>query len=218
MTRRTRLWLVVLPIAAGACSEHVPPAAPPDSTKVAASVEGPRCFWDVPRSRDDAEVVASVDRLSAVTDLPYICSDLCRGGPGCGDALFWKVVRDGKLAIPYLVDQLDDATSTGVSVPNFGGKYAVGDVALTALEIIVDVPHEALVGVTQSADCGECAWWKFVRASRENRELLERSVRRFLSEHEERLAWGRPAHIPWLDCVENCEHPAGGSFSVAPSE
>ena len=86
----------------------------------------------------------SVDSLRFVTDMPYICD----GGEGCGDRLFWTVVKQQKSVVPLLIDRLNDTTETAVYVPNFGGLYTVADVAYYALEeIIHGIPTFKLLGV-----------------------------------------------------------------------
>jgi hypothetical protein len=175
-----------------------------------------KCFWEADAERRKAETPADrVRRLREVADMPYICSDLCVGGDGCGDAAFWAVVRDGLDALPLLVELLDDASPTRAVVPNFGGSYAVGDVALEAIEEIVHhIPTFELVGVTFDSECGGCAWWRFVRASPANRARVKKAVAAWLRNAKPKLVRSSSNGFENLDCVDYCTHPAGGHYEL----
>ena len=115
------------------------------------------CFWTADASDPDVDVTVLVDRLSTVEDIPYICDDFCAGGPGCGDRLYWRIVVRGNESIPPLLAHLDDSSLTNAAVPNFGGRYAVGDVSLLLLQESVDgIPVLNLAGVVPRPDCGQC--------------------------------------------------------------
>jgi hypothetical protein len=195
----------------------------PKDAQPAVSTEHPteHCFWD--DGQPDAsgrDVRADVRRLWTVTDMPYICGDLCRGGSGCGEEAFWRVVRDGRAAIPFLVDSLDDATPVQAHVPNIGGLYTKGVVALDALQSIVrDIPVLDIVAMPRTAACPACTFWNFVRHDPAKRRLLKRKVGEWIEHHN--LVW-RPSpgradgrDLGVVDCVHNCPHPAGGIYMVA---
>lgn len=137
-----------------------PPSSVRDTTSAQPKSEASHCFWSsFERNGESAERLAQ--RLASIDDAPYICSDLCAGGPGCGDVEFWRVVRRGTES---LVALLDDGAATAVSIPNYDGRYAVGDVALLALaEVVHGIPIRTsspatrwpatTVGVTVEARC-----------------------------------------------------------------
>ena len=221
--------VLIAEIALAACSPTsahrlAAPSTEP-TTKVTESIVAPAhpaplvalCFWDGGTAEiSPSSVRDPVARLSDVTDMPYICQNLCVGGDGCGDPRFWSVVRDGKEAIPYLLDALQDPTPTEASVPNIGGVYAVGDVALTALgEIVHGIPISALTGVAPSQDCGTCAWWRFVRADPANRRVVKAKVMNWIKKHEPNLVWRDDGFLLTVDCVEQCTHPASGYYEVS---
>jgi hypothetical protein len=137
-----------------------------------------------------------VDSLRYVTDMPYICeSDPY--GIGCGSKIFWRVVQQKDKIIPALIAHLADTTSGEAYVPNFGGKYAIADIAYFALgEIIVGIPTFELLGVTfDSQGCGFCAYWKHLRADIKNRKRFQKEVRNWYRKNRSNLIWisnGRP--------------------------
>ena len=86
---------------------------------------------------------------------------------------YWAIVRQGQGIIPELIELLDDPTFTQQRVPLFGGHYAVGDVAMSAISNIVrGVPW--LEFITRPDDprieaIGFGVYWKYVRESPANR-------------------------------------------------
>ncbi len=228
--KRAHVLIVLGMTAACTPSPHPsPPAGPPprqaDSEKPDRKPSYPfsrhpgPCFWEATDPKQMTDTLEDrVAKLAAVSDMPYICDDFCEGGDGCGDASFWTVVRDGLDALPLLVDRLDDASPTTAALPNFGGEYAVGDVALDAIsEIVRGIPTFDLVNVKfddSEEGCGGCAWWNFVRASPANRQRVEKAVGKWLSEAKPRLQWQRSDEFGTLDCVRACVHPAGGHYAL----
>lgn len=179
------------------------------------------CFWhklDDGKNPDPKVVERDVENLAASSDAPYICSDLCAGSTSCGDARFWQVVRYGLAAVTPLVEQLDNATLTEMTVPLTGGNCAVADVALYALDEIIRIPRYEILGLTMDPECGECAWWHFVRESQDNRRRVKEAVGEWLAAHEGSLQWRPDDDFAWIDCQENCQHPAGGYYVVRGSE
>lgn len=131
-----------------------------------------------------------VDSLQYVTDMPYICESEPYG-VGCGSKIFWKVVQQKDKIIPVLIDNLSDTTSSEAYVPNFGGKYAVADIAYLAMEEIIEgIPLFELLGVRFDAqDCGFCSYWKHVRADIKNRKRFQKAVRNWYRENKSNLLW-----------------------------
>ena len=184
--------------------------------KLATSATPPvRCFWDDGKPpRTAAEAAAHVERLADVTDMPAQCVSLCAGGHECGDAAFWRVVRDGLVAVPFLIASLDDTTPTSAKVHYLGGVHTKGDVALTALEeMVADFLVMELLGM-KNADCPACAWWDFVRGPPGNRKLVKRRVAKWFDQHASRLVWKNEDFMLTGDCADDCTHPAGGHYHV----
>jgi hypothetical protein len=209
-----------------AASARTSDAAPPANADGAARRDrvAParvRCFWESPDSdqRDAAsDPIADVERLAQVTDMPYVCSDLCAGGAGCGDATFWRVVRRGKRALHALQTRLDDRTPTKATIPNFGKKYTVADVAFLAMkEIVPELSGYDLMRIEVSEECGDCAWWRFVNGPKANRTNLKAAVEKWLTVHEQSLVWTKGSRIVGMDCLDRCDHPAGGHFELRSS-
>ncbi len=111
---------------------------------------------------------------------------------GGGDPCFWEVVDFGLPVLSELTDLLDDPTITRHTVPLFGGRYAVGDIALRMIQIIVLLPVVDLLPNEdpESFDnCGYCVYWKFVREKPANREALKANIEKWISDHFADLRW-----------------------------
>ena len=70
----------------------------------------------------------AIDDLKNVESMPYICRGEI-GDEGCGDTLFWKVVKMKLDVVPALIEKLDDTSSKskgsgGMTTKNIGGKRA----------------------------------------------------------------------------------------------
>jgi hypothetical protein len=164
---------------------------------------------------------ALLDSLKLVTDMPYIC----RSGvgettnspvppSGCGDKLFWKVVKQKQQVIIPLIEKLADTTQTAATVPTFGGYYTVADVAYKALEeIIAGIPTFALLKVKfDSKGCGYCSYWHHVRKDVKNRREFQSAVRQWYEKNKQGLTWVTGDDFSICDCQG--KHPNGGHFAL----
>lgn len=163
-----------------------------------------------------------VDSLKLVTDMPYICeggvgdasSNIPVPRTGCGDKLFWNVVKQQQQAIIPLIEKLTDTTRTEATVPNFGGYYTVADVAYKALEeIIAGIPTFALLKVKfDDKGCGYCSYWNHVRKDVRNRMKFQSAVREWYEKNKQDLRWVKSDDFSTCDC--GGKHPNGGHFEV----
>lgn len=116
-----------------------------------------------------------------IGDMPYICRGI-EGSEGCGDRYYWENIRKGNIAVPGLIELIDDNTDVGLAVPNFGGNYTVGDIAVIQIrDIHTDFPLEAIIknklGYSGGSEMGGFwYYWRFVRENPENRTLLKKEV------------------------------------------
>lgn len=161
---------------------------------------------------EDAQLKALTDSLKYVNDVPYNCEDsvFTNYKSGCGDRIFWRVVRQKKSIVPFLIDKLDDTTRTMVSVPNFGGYYTVADIAYTVMqEIIADMPTFEFLGVPFDKEgCGYCAYWNYLREDISHRRHFQKEVRKW----EQHLGgrWIESTEVLTCDC--SFPHPNGGHY------
>jgi len=148
-----------------------------------------------------------VDSLKYVTDMPYICESERPYAIGCGSEIFWKAVQRKEIIIPFLIDKISDSTTTKAYVPNFGGQYAVGDIAYFALAEIIDgIPTFELLRVKfDKHGCGFCSYWNYLRSDIRNRERFEKSVRKWYKKNKSKLIWV-PSGQPFTG------HHNGGMF------
>jgi hypothetical protein len=168
------------------------------------------------------------DSLRFVQDMPYICDNLVFGpagmernesGSGCGDPIFWRAVQGKAAIIPLLIRKLRDTTITEATVPNFGGNYAVGDVAWSALqEIVHGLPGWGPIGIGllgvefDRHNCGSCAYWNHLRADPKNRVAFSKSVKKWYRRHRKELVWVKSERFETCDGCRN--HPNGGHFEL----
>lgn len=110
-----------------------------------------------------------------------------------GDPRYLEIVSRGLGAMPELIALLEDDTPTSQLVPLFGGTWAVGDIAMSAISDTVRgipwtmfVPEEAR---QVSEWCGFCAYWNYVRACKQNRVSLMERFAEWYSQHAVELVW-----------------------------
>lgn len=109
------------------------------------------------------------------------------------DPRYLEIVSRGLGAMPELTALLEDDMPTSQVVPLFGGTWAVGDIAMSAISDIVRgipwtmfVPEEAR---NVSERCGFCVYWDYVRACKQNRVNLMERFAEWYSQHAVELVW-----------------------------
>ena len=122
---------------------------------------------------------------------------------GCGDKAFWSIVRLKDKAIPFLIEKLDDTTTTSVAVPQKSYNYKVADISYLILKEIV--PELALSN-----------------SKKYSLDTLRRNYRERISFKQQISNWYRvnKANLVWAksDSFSNCDcqgpHPNGGHYIV----
>ena len=127
----------------------------------------------------------TAEDLSSIERIPF-------GKEGAGSPEFHTIIREGLTILPELADLLDNDTPTQNRVPLWGGFYAVGDVAMSAISDIVMVPW--LEFITTPDDprieaIGFGVYWTFVRESPENRAQIKSKFLNWYRENEKQLVW-----------------------------
>jgi len=87
-----------------------------------------------------------VDRINEIKNLPYPTlksygSKIDSVSWTCGDSLYWKIIRLGKEAIPYLIKKVKDNAKTDIKIPCTEVNLTVGTISLMALDDIVFIPY-----------------------------------------------------------------------------
>lgn len=129
------------------------------------------------------------DSLLSITDLPYIGE--YGKESGCGDDTFWNLVNQKLNITPQLINTLTDTTQVNISVPNFGGKCSLADIAYMVMqEIIKDIPTFDLLGIEFDEDgCGYCSYWYHLRENIQNRISFQLAVKNWFIKNKENLVW-----------------------------
>ncbi|MDR6969591.1 hypothetical protein J2X31_003624 [Flavobacterium arsenatis] len=148
--------------------------------------------------------LSTVEDIKNIKDIPYI--------ENCNDPIFWNLVKQGKKNIPDLIDKLTDETVLkDVFVPMFGGEYTVADASLVVLnEKIKGIPIFELIGKKFSKECGYCTYWYFVRERKKNRMLLQKKVKKWYLENEQKLVWVESKSSLTGDCFS----PVNGHYEI----
>jgi hypothetical protein len=146
----------------------------------------------------------NVKDIKHIKNLPYIGN--------CDDTIFWGLVQQGKKNIPDLINKLTDVTILKeIYVPNFGGEYTVADAALVILnEKIKGIPIFELIGKKMSKACGHCTYWYYVRASQKNRIQLQKKMRLWYKDNENKLIWVNTTNALTGECIT----PANGHYEI----
>jgi len=155
------------------------------------------------------EVIKQIDSLKFVNEMPYICETEI-----CGDKLYWEAVSVGRSNIEFLIDKLDDTTSTTANVVLFGGNYTTGDIAYSVLtEIIHDIPTFELLGVPFDKDgCGYCSYWQHLNKDFSYRQKFKTAVRNWYHKTKDNLVWVESNDFATCDCKG--QHPNGGHYKL----
>jgi hypothetical protein len=106
------------------------------------------------------------------------------------NGIFWKIVKMKDKAIPFLLDKIDDTTTTNAIVRHFGGYYTVGDLAYVTLqEIIHNIPTFELLGVPFDTNgCGYCAYWQHL-SDFTNRQKFKIALKNWYDQNQLNLLW-----------------------------
>lgn len=154
-----------------------------------------------------------VDSLKYTTDVPFINPDHYLTKFGCGDRLFWKIVKQKKEIIPLLLNKLTDTTKTNITVPKIGGKYTVADIAYAAIrEIITGIPtFDQLLNLEVDTDGGRSHYWELTKYFM-YRESFQNELVKWYNKNEINLVWISSNKFLTSDC--DGKHPNGGHFEV----
>ncbi len=152
-----------------------------------------------------------VENMKNIADLPYIGK---YGELGCGDVIFWKLVKKKLEIVPLLIEKVNDTTKVNVYVPNFGGKYTVGDAAYVAIsEIIKGIPTFDLLDVEFDREgCGYCSYYFHLRSSVAHRNKFQKALSKWYGKNNKKLIWIEDNRILTGDC--SGEHPNKGHYIV----
>lgn len=166
------------------------------------------------------EVIYQVDSLRFIKEMPFDCEDkyyVNERHPlsiGCGDELYWNVVKLNENIIELLIDQLNDTTTTESIVPLFGYYYTTADIAFTALqEIIHKIPTFDLLEIEFDKEgCGYCSYWQHLNKSYENREKFKSAVKQWYHYNKDNFIWVESNSFE--TCICNGQHPNGGHYEL----
>lgn len=155
-----------------------------------------------------------VDSLKFVTEVPFQGQKTDESG--CGDAIFWRIVKDYKDNPSPLIDKLADTTQTLLTVPYVGGRYTIADIAHAALhEIVHPLLNAYSFGLKPDyKGCGFCTHWNFLRQDIQNRIRLQKEIREWYQLNRTNLFWVKNNFFAVTDCHKRKKHPLGGHFEL----
>ncbi len=170
------------------------------------------------------DIKTKIDSLKYVSEIPYACEIIQIGDKpiqkdtfiyniGCGDKLFWDAVRLKDLAIPYLIEQLDNLEETQASFPYQGGQCKVADVSYIVLqEIIHGIPTAQLLNVNpKEFDCGYC-YYHLTLQDKNNRIKFKKQITDWYQTNKDNMVWIPENEFGTCDC--SGKHPNGGFYMI----
>ena len=131
----------------------------------------------------------------------------------CGDSIYWEIVKKKLDIMPFLIDKLDDTTTTAVKVrvEDIGGNYAVADVAFSAMqEIIYNLPTDEFMG---RKPFWHANYWKVVRLGKKERKAFKKRAAEWYKENKANLIW-IPCDQSSLCIAFGGNHPNGGYYEL----
>lgn len=125
-----------------------------------------------------------LQNLIAINDIPYI-PELS------GDSLFWTEVSRGLDIVPCLINNLSNPTMTDISIPNWGGKYCIGDVAFSILcHIIHNIPIIDFISQdTLYPLIEEKCYFSYINYNQKNRKLLQTQIQKWYITNNKKFIW-----------------------------
>jgi len=133
----------------------------------------------------NTKLIEKADNLKFIKAMPY-------NPQLSGDSIYWVVIIEGLDIVPYLIEKLDDTTSTEAIVPNFGGQYAVADIAYEAISTIIhEIPIKEIIETSDSSKQTGGYWfyWNYVNESISNRIKLKEFVNDWYLNNQNSLIW-----------------------------
>lgn len=152
-----------------------------------------------------------VNQLVNINQVPYLPEM-------SGDSIYWVVIKEKIEILPFLIKKLDDTTLTNATVPNFGGNYAVADIAYHAIsEIIRGIPTMDFVIKSDNPAGGYWFYWDYVRVNYDNRLTFKAQVEKWFEKNKNNLIWKEDTRnyrtAPDWKFSSN-KHPAGGHYVI----
>ena len=154
-----------------------------------------------------------VDSLKYTTDVPFLDPHHYLKNFGCGDSLFWKIVKQKKEIVPLLLNKLTDTTKTNITVPIIGGKYTVADIAYAVIrEIIAGMPtFDKLLSLDVDCDGGRSHYWELTKYFM-YRESFQNELEKWYNKNEIDFIWVSSNEFLTCDC--DGKHPSGGHYEL----
>lgn len=156
-----------------------------------------------------------IDKFENISQMPYMCKHNSQIGDwGCGENAFWDVVKQKERAIPFLLERLDDTTSSKAPVLYFGGNWRIGDIAYSALEEIINgIPTFDLMPPNfGDEDCGYCVYWQHLDKNLQHRINFKKNVKTWITTHKDKFQWIESNQT--LTCECQFGHPNKGYFVI----
>lgn len=168
-------------------------------------------------AQSENEIEFLIDNFSNIKDMPYICRKIDNDfSIGCGDSIFWKAVSKRDMIIPFLLERLDDTTTSLTSVPNFGGEYLIGDISLMILQVLIwGIPVLDLAEDKENPEPRNGYWgyWNYTRREPDNRVKFKKRIIDWYNQNKKDFVWIESDDIKICDCAL-LKNPAGGHYEI----
>lgn len=123
------------------------------------------------------QIKLQVDSLKYVRQNTFDCNSVT-----------WRIIANKKVAIPFLIDKLDDTTHTAAKDKCKKTNFRVGDLAYLTLTKILPLPFSTITGVQldPKADACQLALFEYIE---NNRQKFKEQVQAYYDKKSEGLKW-----------------------------
>jgi len=164
----------------------------------------------------------TVNNIRYVTEVPHGALEIAEPGTdgsvfqyntGCGDNLFWKIVGFRLLAVPQLINLVDDMELTQAKLPSGKGRYRTGDAALMALkEIIHNIPIEEFSGLKTADFAAPYYFYEKGLKDKKKRTALKEALLKWYADNRKNIIFKVGQGYGNCECAG--KHPVGGAYNL----
>lgn len=151
-----------------------------------------------------------------IDEIPGVSTDTFIFNTGCGDSLFWNIVKTKDKGIMPLISLLDCRELSAAPVPYCGNNYTVGVLAYMALsEIINGLPSisESLPPGSEEEGTAWCGCLQVMRQDPAKVKIFKKTIARWYRKNRKELVWVYSDSFSTLDAC-SFNHPNKGHYEI----